>query len=176
MVYDKIIRGKFITLRSIEEDDAEFSYAIRSAEGNRETVGQLAPSIEAQREYIARQRERDGDYYFVILNNDGERVGLIGIYDIVDDIGEIGRLVCNSAVESLEAQILIDDFAIDVLGLKRSCCVIYMKNSNHISAQAKMGNDPIKTFERNGEKCYYYETNLSKDNTKKIRQLINNLH
>ena len=68
MVYDKIIRGKFITLRSIEEDDAEFSYAIRSAEGNRETVGQLAPSIEAQREYIARQREKDGDYYFVILN------------------------------------------------------------------------------------------------------------
>ena len=52
MVYNGIIKGKFVDLRSITLEDAEFSYNIRSDERFRDTVGQPAPSLEAQKDFI----------------------------------------------------------------------------------------------------------------------------
>ena len=47
MVYPEVIHGMFVDLRSITLDDAEFSYNIRADKRNRDTVGQLASSLEA---------------------------------------------------------------------------------------------------------------------------------
>ncbi len=171
MVYPGEIKGRFVTLRSVTLDDVEFSYRIRAEEKNRETVGQLAESTEAQKKFIEWQMQEPDDYYFVVLNRKGERIGLIGVYDIQGDIGEFGREVNDaSAVEAMEAEILLKDFAIDILGLKRSCAVIYTNNKKHIKNQEKMGLRPVKTEFRNGIECYYYETELVKDDKK--RQLL----
>ncbi len=62
MVYEKIIRGKFVDLKSITLEDAEFSYAIRREEKNH-TVGQPAADLERQKEFIEWQRNQPGDYY-----------------------------------------------------------------------------------------------------------------
>ena len=86
MVYDKVIVGKFVDLRSITPEDAEFSYNIRADKRNKDTVGQLAESVDAQRRYIENQMQKPDDYYFVVLNKKGERIGLIGVYDIIVDV------------------------------------------------------------------------------------------
>ena len=77
MVYDKIIEGKYVNLRSVVEDDIEFTYEIRKDPQFHGAVGCLATSLEAQREYIMHQMTKEGDYYFVIENKKGERIGLI---------------------------------------------------------------------------------------------------
>ena len=89
MVYNEIIKGKFVDLRSITLDDAEFSYNIRADERFRDTVGQLAPSLEAQRAFIDWQMKEPDDYYFVVLNKKGERIGLYGVYNFHDGMAEV---------------------------------------------------------------------------------------
>ena len=76
LVYDKVIKGRFVDLRSITLDDAEFSYNIRADRKNRELVGQPAALIEEQREFIKWQMSEPNDYYFVALNKKGERIVL----------------------------------------------------------------------------------------------------
>ena len=178
MVYDKIIKGKFVTLRSITEEDAEFSYEIRNREGIRETVGQLAPDVETQRAYIKNQMDKPGDYYFVIVNRFGERVGLLGIYDIHDDIGEIGRLVSiGEPVETYEAQLLLNDFINDVLGLKKVCYVIYSDNKKHVSDIRKSGGNFVGMITRGGREALYFEDEVVADSdfNRKVRRMIDKL-
>ena len=178
MVYDKIIQRKFVSLKSITEEDAEFSYKIRASEGIRETVGQLAGSIDDQREYIKKQMITPGDYYFVILNQSEERIGLIGIYDIHDDMGEIGRLVSvGEPMETYEAQLLLNDFIREKLKLKRVCYVIYADNKKHISDIKKSKGNFVKVVERGGREAFYYEDEVSEDNyfDNKIRSMVNKL-
>lgn len=178
MVYDKQIQGKFVTLRSITEDDSEFSYDLRSRDGIRETVGQPAADVEAQRTYIKNQMEKPGDYYFVILNRAGERVGLIGIYDIHDDMGEIGRLVSiGEPVETYEAQLLLNDFINDILKLKRVCYVIYADNKKHVSDIKKSGGNFIGMVNRGGREALYFEDDVVADSAfnRKVRRMIDKL-
>ena len=158
MVYDKEIKGMFVTLRSITLEDVEFSYAIRSQPKNRDTVGQLAPSLEAQKEFIMWQINQPDDYYFVVHNNQGERIGLIGLYDIHDGVGEVGRVVNNGTPEeSMEAELLNFKFAFETLCLKKCTYVIYSHNRKHIAQQMQLGITPSKTVTRNGTKCAYFE-------------------
>ena len=112
MIYDKVIQGRFVDLKSItlEDADVEFSYQIRKEEKNCKTVGQLAGSLEEQRKFIEWQITEPGDYYFVVWNKKGERIGLIGVYDIHDQTGEIGREVNDAGpVEAMEAEVLLND-------------------------------------------------------------------
>ncbi len=178
MVYDGVISGRFVSLRSITEEDAEFSYNIRADEHNRDTVGILADSIEAQRRFIEWQMKEPGDYYFVILNKKGERIGLVGVYDIKDSVGEEGRFVCNgSPMESLETEVLMNDFIRDVLKLKKTHSVIYCNNQRHIRSQKKKGIEPVRYGIRNGIEVAYYERDISNEDDSfiKIRRLLDSI-
>lgn len=177
MFYDGIIKGKFVSLRSITVDDAEFSYAIRADKNNRDTVGQLAPNVEAQREYIKKQIDTPGDYYFVVLDRNGNRIGLTGVYDIHGEMGEIGREVNNGEpMETMEATLLLNDFCLNVLKLKKICYVIYSNNKKNISNAKKRGGKLIKTIIRSGQEAFYFEDVLeNREADKKLRRMIDKL-
>lgn len=173
MVYEKEIVGKFVKLRSITEDDADFSYMIRSDERFSKLVGQPAESVDSQREYIKSQREKDGDYYFVVYNKEDERIGLIGVYDIHDGIGEVGREVnCGSPIESMEAEVLLQFFYRDVLKLKKTVAVIYENNKRQIALHKKMGLEPVREEIRSGIRCFYYETLTEHDHLAKTKEYL----
>ena len=166
MIYDGVLKGRFVELKSITLDDAQFSYDIRADEKNRETVGVIAKSVDEQRKYIEWQMNQPGDYYFVVYNKKGEKIGLIGIYDIEGDKAEMGREVnYGSCVEVLEAQVLLQDFAMDYLGLKSLYFVIYANNSKHLMNQKRNKIIPVKKVIRSGVESYYYEFELTKDNS-----------
>lgn len=172
MVYDKIIRGKFVDLRSITLEDAEFSYAIRMEEKNR-MVGQPASDLEQQKKFIEWQMKQPGDYYFVVLNKKGERIGLIGVYDIHDGIGEVGREVSDGTpMEAMEAKVLLEDFYREVLHLKKATGVIYLSNKKQLSIQKKLGLTMKKKVYRNGIECAYFEVELDRTLFPNIRQLL----
>ncbi len=171
MIYDGVIRGRFVELRSVTLDDVEFTFNIRAEEKNRNTVGQIAATIEDQRKFIEWQIKEPDDYYFVVYNRKNERIGLIGIYDIHDGIGEFGREVNDgSVVEAMEAEILLEDFAIDILGLKRSCCVIYAHNKKHLNNLKRNGMIPLRKEVRSGVESFYFENELKKSG--KTRELL----
>lgn len=177
MVLNETIDGRFVFLRSITPDDAEFSYQIRCEDKNKNTVGQLAGSIEAQRQYIEKQMVTPGDYYFVICRKDGERIGLIGLYNIEGEKAEIGRFVSDGdSVESLEADYLLSSYANLKMGIQVLSFIVYKNNTSHISNQKKRGYVPLKTIVRNGVEAYYYEVQCASDGKKdKIKDLLNKI-
>lgn len=168
MVYNGVIKGRFVELRSITLDDARFSFDIRSDEKNRDTVGVVAKTLEDQIKYLEWQINEPDDYYFVVYNRKGEKIGLIGLYDIQGDTAEMGREVSyGNCVEVIESEILVEDFAMDVLGLKKVTSVIYANNIKHLNNQKHNGQQPVCKKIRSGIECYYYETELSKDSPKR---------
>lgn len=73
MVYEGVIKGRFVELKSITLDDVQFSFDIRSAPENSETVGVVAKSLEDHRKFIEWQIKEPNDYYFVVYNRNGEK-------------------------------------------------------------------------------------------------------
>ena len=179
MVYPEVIHGMFVDLRSITLDDAEFSYNIRANKRNRETVGQLAPSLEAQKDFIRWQMQEPNDYYFVVLNKKGERIGLVGIYDIQGDVGEYGREVnIGEPAEIMEVGIVMACFCVNVLHLKKICYVIYANNVGNINNAQKRGGVFLKEIERSGKRSFYFEQSLEieTDGAKKVRLALERLY
>lgn len=178
MVYPEVIHGMFVDLRSITLDDAEFSYNIRADKRNRDTVGQLAPSLEAQKDFIRWQMQQPNDYYFVVLNKKGERIGLVGIYDIHGDIGEYGREVnVGEPAEVMDVGIVLADFCVKYLHLKKISYVIYENNIRNIANAKKRGGTFKKIVERGGKKTLYFEHSLEEESpgAEKVRLLLNRL-
>lgn len=169
MLYPEVIHGMFVDLRSITLDDAEFSYNIRADKRNRDTVGQLAPSLEAQKDFIRWQMQEPNDYYFVVLNKKGERIGLIGAYDLQGDMIEVGReVIVGEPTESMETELLINDFCRNVLNLKRTCGVVYANNKHHLN-EVKKKNKFIKSVQRGGREAMLFEFDLQSENQTESR-------
>ena len=178
MVYPEVIHGMFVDLRSITLDDAEFSYNIRADKRNRDTVGQLAPSLEAQKDFIRWQMQEPNDYYFVVLNKKGERIGLYGVYDIHDGMAEVGREVnVGEPTEIMEVGLLVADFCRNVLRLKRTCFVIYENNLHRLS-EVKKNSTFIKKVKRGCHDALYFESDLDEENpvSKRTRLLLERLY
>lgn len=179
MIYSDIINGRFIDLKSISVDDAEFSYNIRADKRNRDTVGVLAENVEAQRRYIEWQQSQPNDYYFVVLNKKGERIGLVGIYDIQGTIGEYGREVnVGEPTEVMEVGLLMGKFCKEQLGLKKISFVIYANNTRHLNETIKRCGPPQKKVVRSGHEAYYFELSLDEETPmeKKIRRMLDRLY
>lgn len=173
MVHDKVIKGKYVDLRSITLEDAEFSYSIRADEKYRDIVGQPAADVESQKRFIEWQMKEPGDYYFVALNKKGKRIGLIGVYNIQGDTAEVGREVSyGNPLETMETSMLITDFCKNVLGLKKTYFVIYLNNKRQLSMQKKLGRKPLRFEKRNGVDCAYFETSLDDTSHNKVRELF----
>ena len=161
MVYDKIIEGKFVKLRSITLDDAEFSFNLRRDSRFVNIMGQPAKTVEDQKKFIEWQMKQPGDYYFIVLNRQNERIGLIGIYNIQDGVGEAGReLNIGAPNETIEAQILLTDFCIKILHLKKRTCVIYNFNKKQLNLLKKFGIFPKREVIRSGIVSYEFEDSM----------------
>lgn len=68
MAITKPILGKWITLRCAEESDAEFTLAIRNDLKLTKFIPKVNGDIESQKYWIRKQREKYGDYFFIIEN------------------------------------------------------------------------------------------------------------
>ncbi len=178
MVYEKDIIGKFVTLRSITIDDAEFSYNLRRDPRFVNIMGQPAESVEAQKRYIEWQRNELGDYYFVVFNKDEDRIGLIGVYNITVDTCEFGReLNIGAPYETMEAELLNFDFAKDVLGIKKSRSIIYKHNIKQYRMNKRRGDSKVTEIIHCGIPSYLFESTIEEQNVRMepVRIMIDKL-
>lgn len=178
MVYGEDIVGRFVTLRSITVDDAEFSYNLRRDPRFVDIMGQPAKSLEAQKEFIEWQRKEPGDYYFVVYNHSGERIGLIGAYKIQGDTCETGReLNIGAPYETLEAELLINRFCHEVLKLNRSTAIVYKRNVKQFGMLKRRGGYQITEIVHNGIPAYLLEATFEELNKRmdNIRAMINKI-
>ena len=128
------IEGRFVVLRSCEEDDAEFTRAIRQDPEFVKYLPRIDNTVDDQRMWIKSQREKEGDYFFVVWDNEGNRIGTISIYDVHGNRAESGRLAIKATnpFQAIEAQILSFRFAFGKLGLECIDAFIYEDNDRAI--------------------------------------------
>lgn len=179
MVYERILEGKFVKLRSITLDDAEFSYNLRRDPRFVEIMGQPAATLEEQKNFIVWQRKQPGDYYFVVLNNANEKIGLTGVYSIEGDHGEVGREInIGAPYETMEAKIILNDFCREILNLKILTAVVYKKNSKNLNLLSHLGSVPVKEVKRSGISSFEYQwtTEEGSKSLEKARKLIDRLY
>lgn len=131
MVYEGVLEGKYVDLCSATVEDAEFTLAVRQKPEFINFIPKLDITLEQQKNWIEKQRETDGDYFFVIWDKKGNRKGTIGLYDVTEKTGETGRLTnCGNSFEAIESQLLCYDFAFDVLKLVKIKSEIIAANTS----------------------------------------------
>lgn len=141
MAVTEPIEGRYVDLRSCTEDDAEFTREIRKDPEFVKFLPVVNNTMEQQKAWIRSQRKKPGDYFFVVWNKKGNRIGTISIYDVDGDYAESGRLAIkgDNAFQGIEAQILSFRFAFGVLGLKCINGFIFADNERAIRFNKQFG-------------------------------------
>jgi RimJ/RimL family protein N-acetyltransferase len=90
--------GESVTLHPVEEDDAEFLQRLVNDPDIRRGIGTTEPtSLAAEREYVESVGDGEGTQFLV--RADGERVGTIGLHDVIatHGNGEVGYFFAPDA-------------------------------------------------------------------------------
>lgn len=158
MIYEGKIEGRLVNLRSATEEDAQVTLTMRL---NKEKTRFLHPvdnDVVKQRNWIRKQRETLGDYFFVVEDKNDNPIGMMGIYEIENDRGHSGRLLMyGNALQSYEAYLLLFRFGFDILGLKELFGDTDINNISAIKFSKAYGfqyNEPIYDAEMNRNVCW----------------------
>ena len=139
MIYDGIIHGKSVDLRPVEKSDAAYIIELRNSQLAK-YLHPVGTSIEAQEQWIEKQRSRDGDYYFMMLDKAGKCIGTVGLSSIIGECGETSRFISTGTpLQNTETNLLITDFAFSVAGLIRIEGYVSTDNIGVISLQKRFG-------------------------------------
>lgn len=142
MIYKKIIKGKNVSLKYVDCVDAEIILKLRTNEELNKHIHHTENDLKKQKDWILNQQRRDGDYYFVILNKREEKIGVISLYNIEDENGELGRWISvGNAIENLEAVVLMHDFGFDFLKLKNIYTCTSKDNTKVINFWKRFGGE-----------------------------------
>lgn len=142
MVYGSIIKGKYIVLRAVSEEDAAFTSKLRSDISLIKHIHKVDTTIAGQISFITWQRSKDNDYYFIISTPMNEQLGTIALYNMNGKNAELGRWVSyGNAFQNLESVLLLHDFAFDILGLETVYTCTNITNERTINFWKRFGSD-----------------------------------
>ncbi len=142
MVYEGIIEGLTVRLRSVEESDAEVTFQMRSDPTKNQYIHGATGTVEDQRNFILRQREKPGDYLFLVEDKEGKAIGMKGLYDYDPEKNDLesGRFMgFGSQVQNIEALMLSLDFAFDILQVSSVRMSALETNTGMLGIQKKFG-------------------------------------
>lgn len=176
MVYNGIIEGKFVNLRSVTENDAAFILSIRNNPEISKYLPPLHITVEQQQDWITKQRADSDSYYFIIEDKEHSNIGTISIYNIVDRHAEAGRFCSvGDAVKNSEAALLNADFIFYTLKLEFIDIWVYKDNKPLLSLNNGFGCE-WEGEEMDKDGIPYLYGKLYKNNyevkAKKIRRII----
>lgn len=111
---NKYIEGKYINLRDVREEDAEFILSLRTSEKKSQFLHKTQYDLGKQVEYIKHYKTLDNEWYFIIEDKRHVSLGTVRIYDIVGDSFCWGSWLLIdglSPVIALESALLIYEYA-----------------------------------------------------------------
>ncbi|MDD4589532.1 MAG: GNAT family N-acetyltransferase [Parabacteroides sp.] len=179
MIYDGILEGKLVNLRSVTEDDTEFILEIRNNHEISKYLPFLNVTVEQQRAWITKQRADNDSYYFIIEDKEHRRIGTVSVYNIIENHAEVGRFCSiGNSIQNSETGILHDDFIFNVLCLNYLDVWVYKDNTHVLSLNKGFGCEwDGETLDNDGIPYLYGK--ITKQNyllkSQKIRNNINKI-
>lgn len=129
-----------LRLRPVDLDDAAFIIAQRTHPRARSYLGDTSPNIDDQRAWIATQRQRSQDVYWICENQAGTPLGTIGVYDIEKCQGEWGRFVIREGSKAAPGCLLLAlTEAFETMGLADVVCTTVASNARAITFYERAG-------------------------------------
>lgn len=177
MVYNGILKGKYVYLKSATLEDAINTLKVRQDPSITKYLPKLDISVDDQRNWLRKQRVDPTDYFFCVRNiNDDSFTGTVSIYHIDGDEAEGGRLtnISRDPYNVFESSLLVDDFAFDVLRLKRLHGFIYEGNKRAIKLNRQLGFE-ILPSEKDENGDMIHRIFLTKENYKVAKRKIESI-
>jgi RimJ/RimL family protein N-acetyltransferase len=140
-----ILRGKDIDLVSVTARDAEFTLSLRLDRELTRHISRVDQDLQGQLAWIERylEREQKGEeFYFVIADKSGNRLGTIRLYDFQGDSFCWGSWIIKPGSPphvSIESALCIYEFAFGKLGFQRSHFDVRKTNARVLAFHARFG-------------------------------------
>ena len=83
MVYEGILEGRFVNLRPVTKEDAEFILEIRNNPEISKFLPSLNATVDQQQSWIDKQRNDINSYYFIIEDKTKMRIGTTSVYNFI---------------------------------------------------------------------------------------------
>lgn len=141
MIYDEAIHGKYVTMRSVMPSDAAVTLSMRLNKEKTKYLHPVSNDLEKQTEWIKRQNEREGDYFFLAISNKTNKaVGTYGLDSYIGTVGHTGRLLMyGNALESIESNILVYRFIFEYINLEKIEGEVDSRNRSAIRLDQEFG-------------------------------------
>jgi RimJ/RimL family protein N-acetyltransferase len=153
-VKTRLVEGKTINLREIEEDDAEFVVRLRTDADLSRHLSPIEDNIEEQKAYIRGYKEKENEWYMVIESKDGERYGLGRIYDVTEESFVPGSWIIKKDAPrhtGIESIVTLYEYTFVKLGLKRADIRVRIDNTKIIAFHERFG--AIRSGENEKDVC-----------------------
>ena len=124
MILSKPIVGKRLRLRTADPGDAEFILSLRLNPDLNKFLKPVDLSVSKQRLWIRDKQRAANDYHMIIELRNGERQGVIAIYNIKEKRFDWGRWVISPGASfyvAFESMALLYRFAFEYLELTKTC-------------------------------------------------------
>lgn len=134
--------GKYVNLREVEINDAEFILSLRCNEAKSKFLNKTEYNIEKQQDYIRKNKKLDNEWYFIIEKKDEEPIGTYRIYDLKKDSFCIGSWLMVdgcSPFEVMEGEYLAKIFAFEKTGFQKFHFDVRKENKKVIRYHKMMG-------------------------------------
>ena len=174
MVYEGVIEGIGVNLRAVEESDAEFTYNLRQNKELTKYVHSVDGTVEDQRNWILNQRKRDGDYFFIVEDKEGNPLGTVGYYDLIGKNGEMGRMVINGTFsQNCDAILQLRRFAFEIIGADYVRCTAVNGNKPVLAQLKRLGAVQTDSFidEKDGFEILVFRVSRDAYEDKKEKNL-----
>lgn len=161
---------KHIRLRLVEEDDAEFILTLRTDQLKSRHLSRVENDLEKQKAWIDEYKKRENagqEYYFVISDIEGNRLGVVRLYDFRGDSFSSGSWLIKDGspnYTAIESALAAYEFAFCQLGFSRSHFDVRKTNKRVVDFHRRFG--AVITSE--DELNYFFS--FSREKYLKIRQ------
>jgi RimJ/RimL family protein N-acetyltransferase len=135
-----VLSGHVTSLRMVTTMDAADIIALRNDPHINGNLSSTRPiTLQQQVNWIEANNKRNDNYYWMIVSQDGKVTGTISLYEIADKGAEFGRYICLNPINSVEAELILLDFAFNKIGLERVYCRTVIENTKVWKQHSKLG-------------------------------------
>lgn len=165
-----------VSLRLVEESDAEFILSLRTDNKLSSYVSAVIPSLQEQESWIRSYKKREAlrsEFYFIVQNVASDKIGTIRIYDLEPNIFCWGSWIIKSEgnVKAPFSSVLsLYEFAFYQLGFDKCKFDVRNENSMVISFHRNMGATQVN--KNNVDTFFEYTLSQYEDFKAKNKKLI----
>jgi RimJ/RimL family protein N-acetyltransferase len=139
------VKSKHLKFRLVNITDAEFIYSLRMDDELNKYLSKIDSSIESQikwlKQYKIREKE-EKEYYFVIEDENNNAIGVVRLYDFIEDSFCWGSWILKKKsplYAAIESALLVYEIGFYNLGFLKSHFDVDKRNAKVVQFHKKIG-------------------------------------